>query len=91
MENAGEIPLILGHPFLAMTHTNINIANGTMTLIVEGKEVMFDLHEIVQALVVVDDQMPCKVDTIDQYVQEVQNLTLVHAIDEDSYTKEDFV
>lgn len=38
MDNGSEIPLILDWPVFAMTQANINIANKTMILIIEGKE-----------------------------------------------------
>lgn len=46
IDNGDEIPLILDTSFLVMTQANANIANVTMNLIVEGKEMEFEIHEI---------------------------------------------
>lgn len=39
MENIGDVLLILERLFLATTQVNINVANATMTLIVDGKKI----------------------------------------------------
>lgn len=56
MEHAGKILIILGWPFLAAIKENINIANGTITLMVDEKEVEFSLHGIATTPLVADDQ-----------------------------------
>lgn len=55
MKNFGKISLILGRPFLAITQADINVANGTITLMVEGKEVEFNLNGVAAAPMATDD------------------------------------
>lgn len=81
-----DIPLILGHPFLNMMGTLIDVKGGTITLRMGEEEVVFTLSDILKHTLDHDDKFYFVDETdiiIFDCVQEILSLNLL-----DEYLKE---
>lgn len=76
IEENGEIPLILGRPFLATIEANMSMAKGNVTLTVDGKEVRFNIHDLSKALTFSNDKTCLRLDVIDQCIFESRMTSL---------------